>query len=193
MAFIPPPTRIPLFMRPALWAARRISGVDLLIARLLAWYPRAAVSSAVLEGLIAHRDGALDERMLKMVRMAVSFTAGCPFCMDMNADGWEKLLSPAELAVLQDRQPLEQAASLSERERLAIEYARLVSATPLAFPAPFIARLKAAFSEREIVILATTAAQVNYWARLIQALGCPPAGFSDPGLVLELPGRRPTN
>ena len=32
-------------------------------------------------------------------------------------------------------------------------------------------------NEREIVILATTSAQVNYWARLIQALGCPPAPF----------------
>jgi alkylhydroperoxidase family enzyme len=39
--------------------------------------------------------------------------------------------------------------------------------------------LKQHFTEREIVILASTAAQVNYWARLIQALGIPPAGFSD--------------
>ena len=30
--------------------------------------------------------------------------------------------------------------------------------------------------EREIVMLATTAAQVNLWARTIQALGCPPQG-----------------
>ena len=28
-------------------------------------------------------------------------------------------------------------------------------------------------------ILATTAAQVNYWARVIQALGVPPVGFTD--------------
>jgi len=27
------------------------------------------------------------------------------------------------------------------------------------------------------VILVSTAAQVNYWARLIQGLGIPPAGF----------------
>jgi alkylhydroperoxidase family enzyme len=39
--------------------------------------------------------------------------------------------------------------------------------------------MKSNFNEREIVILASTAAQVNYWARLIQALGIPPAGFSD--------------
>jgi hypothetical protein len=48
----------------------------------------------------------------------------------------------------------------------------------LKFPPAFITELKEHFNEREIVILATTAAQVNYWTRLIQALGCPPAGLS---------------
>ncbi len=69
--------------------------------------------------------------------------------------------------------------TFSERERLAIEYAKLVTQTPLKFPQDFIEGLKVHFNEREIVILASTAAQVNYWARLIQALGIPPAGFSD--------------
>ena len=89
-------TKIPIFLKIGLWAARRISGQDLLLARLLAWYPKAAVSSGILESLIARHDGKLDERILKMVRMKVSFTA----------------------------------------------------------------------------------AQVNYWARLIQALGCPPSNSS---------------
>ena len=41
-----------------------------------------------------------------------------------------------------------------------------------------MAELQAAFEPRELVVLAATAAQVNYWARLIQALGIPPAGFT---------------
>jgi alkylhydroperoxidase family enzyme len=45
----------------------------------------------------------------------------------------------------------------------------------------FIEQLKAAFTEREIVILASTAAQVNYWSRMVQALGIPPMGVSDQG------------
>ena len=40
-------------------------------------------------------------------------------------------------------------------------------------------KIKLNFTEREIVIMASIAAQVNYWARMIQALGVPPAGFSD--------------
>ncbi len=187
MAFLSPPVRIPFWLRLGLWVTRKIAGKDLLPPRLLAWYPKAAFSSAILEALIAHREGRLDERMLKMVRLAVSFTAGCPFCVDMNAVGWEKLISPDELAALQGRTDLHAVNSFSEAERLAVQYARLVSSTPLAFPADFIARLRACFNERELVILATTAAQVNYWTRLIQALGCPPQGFTDlPSIFLPV-------
>lgn len=185
-AFIAPPTRIPWLLHSGMWIARKIAGKDLLPARLLAWYPKAAISSGILETLIAHHEGRLNERLLKLVRMAVSFTAGCPFCLDMNSVGWEKLMTREELAALQDQIPLEAVATFSEAESLAIAYARLVSQTPLYFPPDFIGHLKAQFNEREIVILATTAAQVNYWTRLIQALGCPPAGFNEDMSFLQL-------
>jgi len=175
-AFIAPPTRIPVVLRFGLWIVRRRTGVDLLPPRLLAWYPKAAISSGITEALITHHDGAITERMLKMVRMAVSFTAGCPFCIGLNSEGWELLLGEAELSALQGHTRLVDVAGFTERERLAVEYARLISETPLALSEEFGVRLAAVFTEREVVILATTSAQVNYWARLIQGLGCPPMG-----------------
>ena len=93
-----PTQRTPWYLRIGLWIVRRRTAADLLPPRLLAWYPRAAIGSGVLEALVAHRDGALSERILKMVRMAVSFTASCPFCIGMNSEGWEALLTPEELA-----------------------------------------------------------------------------------------------
>lgn len=184
-----------MLLRLGLWITRRVVGKDLLLARLLAWYPRAAVSSAVLEALIAHQEGRLDERLLKLVRLTVSFTAACPFCMDMNSAEWQQFIAPAEMAALQGRILLDDVPTFTQPERLAIAYARLVSATPLSFPAGFVLQLQRAFTEREIVILAVTAAQVNYWARLIQALGCPPPGIvpgSDlPPLFLPPSGQPP--
>jgi alkylhydroperoxidase family enzyme len=174
-AFIAPPARIPVFLRFGLWIARRRSGKDLLPAQLLTWYPRAAIGSGLLESLIAHDDGRTNERMLKLVRMTVSFTVECPFCVGLNSDGWERLMTPDELQTIQGTTALENS-TLTAPECLAVEYARLASATPLSFPPEFVARLTAEFSEREIVVLASTAAQVNYWARLIQALGAPPEG-----------------
>ena len=179
-SFIAPPKQIPFYLRIGIWISKRVTGKDLLPARLLAWYPKAAIGSGVLESLVAHKDGNLDERMLKLVRMQASFAAACPFCIDMNSFQYENQgISQAELHVLQGREAAENVDTFSERERLAIQYAQLISQTPLRFPPEFIDTFKRHFTEREMVILASTAAQVNYWARLIQALGIPPAGFSD--------------
>ncbi len=179
-AFIAPPKHIPLILRAGIWVAERIAKRELLPPKLLAWYPQVAFSSGVLEALIAHHDGKLDERMLKLVRMQASFAVACPFCIDMNsAEYTNSGITQPELAALQGHVEIDAVPTFSVRERLALEYTRLISRAPLAFPQSFIQALKTNFTEREIVILATTAAQVNYWARLIQALGVPPLGYSD--------------
>jgi len=54
---------------------------------------------------------------------------------------------------------------LSERERIALEYADRVSATPVDVPDDFYARLQGVFSEREIVELTGHIAQENYNAK----------------------------
>ena len=179
-AFIEPPRKISILLRLGIWVSEKITGRMMLPARILAWYPKVAIGSGVLESLVAHHDGKLDERMLNLVRMAASFAAVCPFCIDMNSYEHESLgINADEVLALRGQLSLESVPTFSVRERLAIQYARLVSQTPLKFFPDFIDQIKANFDEREIVILASTAAQVNYWARLIQALGIPPAGYSE--------------
>ncbi|NLX53081.1 MAG: carboxymuconolactone decarboxylase family protein [Deltaproteobacteria bacterium] len=186
--FIEPPLKIPFYLRIGLWISRRITGRDLLPGRLLAWYPKAALGSGIMEALVAHADGRLDKRILKLVRLQVSFALACPFCIDMNAYDFDQFgITGKELAVLQSRQDVTTVKTFSEREIIALEYAARIAASPPSFPEDFIRRLKGEFGEREIVVLASTAAQVNYWARLLQALGVPPAGFSDACDVRPIP------
>jgi alkylhydroperoxidase family enzyme len=112
--------------------------------------------------------------------MQASFAVSCPFCIDMNSAEYRKSdITNEELAALQDSNLISKTKTFTKRDILALEYTRLISKSPLSFPREFIEELKQNFSEREIVILAGTAAQVNYWGRLIQALGIPPAGFSE--------------
>jgi alkylhydroperoxidase family enzyme len=54
---------------------------------------------------------------------------------------------------------------LSERERVALEYADRVSATPVDVPNEFFANLQRLFSEREIVELTAHIAHENYNAK----------------------------
>ena len=177
-AFIEQPERIPLVLKLGIWISEKITGRTMLPARILAWYPKAAIGSGVMEALVAHEDGEMTQRMLKLIRMAASYAAACPFCVDMNSyEHREAGIADEEAEAL--RGDFERVQSFSEREKLAIAYARLVSSTPLKFHPDLVERVKSAFTEREFVILASTAAQVNYWARLIQALGIPPAGFGE--------------
>jgi len=179
MPFIREPRRLNPLLRLGIAVSERVTGRRMLPARLLAWYPRAAIGAGVLESLVAHDEPS--PRLLTLIRVTASLTAQCPFCVDMNSFGSDAAGVPdAELAALQrwlgglDAAP---PATLDERERVAVEYARAISSTPLSFESALQEALTRLFTEREIVILATTAAQVNFWARTIQALAIPPAGF----------------
>lgn len=177
-AFINQPKRTPFFLKLGILLSERITGKTMLPARILAWYPKAAVGSGVMEALVAHEDGEMNQRMLKLIRMTASHAAACPFCVDMNSYEYRDAgITDEETEAL--RGDFEQVGTFSEREKLAIAYARAISQTPLKFHPELVERVKSAFTEREFVILASTAAQVNYWARLIQALGIPPAGFGE--------------
>lgn len=178
-AMIPEKRRINPILRAGIALSERVTGKRMLPARLLAWYPRAAVSSGVLESLITHKDKGATARELKLIRMAVSLTAECPFCVDMNSHEYAQAgLTDTEALALQ-RGSESECPSFTPREQAAIAYARAASGSPLQFDDELRQTLARLFTPREIVILATTAAQVNYWARLIQGLGIPPAGFSD--------------
>ncbi|GAB4539148.1 MAG: hypothetical protein Fur002_03740 [Anaerolineales bacterium] len=175
-AFISEPKKIPLLLRLGIWVAERTTGKRMLPPRILAWYPKAALGAGVMEALVAHEDGAMNRRLLKLIRMAASYAAACPFCIEMNSYEYRREgITDEEAEAL--RGDFEAAGSFSTREKLAIAYARAISATPLRFYPDLVEKVKSEFTEREFVILVSAAAQVNFWARLIQGLGIPPAGF----------------
>ena len=161
-----------------IWISEKITGRIMLPPRILSWYPKAAIGSGIMEALVAHEDGHMDKRMLKLIRMTASYAVACPFCVDMNSYEYRKYgITDEEAQSLHG--DIEKVISFSDREKLAIAYTRLISSTPLKFPPDVVEKIKAAFTEREFVILVSTAAQVNFWARLIQGLGIPPSGFGE--------------
>ena len=178
-AYIDPPKRPPFWLRLAIRLAERQVGKPLLAARILAWYPKTAVGAAVMESLVADQEGVVTARLLKLLRLQVSLAASCPFCIDMNAVELTRLgISAGEIAALQGLRPLQEINSLSRAEKLALRYARALTATPIAVETELLQEVLGAFSERELVVIVGTIAQVNFWTRLIQGIGVPPAGFS---------------
>lgn len=175
MLLYDPPPRPPWYLRPALWVARRVTGKDPMPARMLAHAPKAAIAGGLLEALAAHGPGDLETRTLKLARLAASVATGCPFCVDMNAAGHDDAgVSRKEIEALLDGSDVQ---GLTDRERAAIDFARALSVTPIVVDGALRDAMREHFSAREGVVLASTVAQVNYWARLNQGLGIPAAGF----------------
>jgi alkylhydroperoxidase family enzyme len=187
MMFFEPPPNIPFWLKILIWIGDKTAGKKMMPARILSWYPRALISSGIFEGLITHKDKTVSKRILKLVRMQVSFSVSCSFCIDMNSFDFDKeYITEEEIEALQGMMQLEDVATFTEREKTALVYAQSICTTPISFDLELIERLKNNFTEREIVILASTASQVNYWTRLIQAFGIAPAGFTDNCPILKL-------
>ena len=53
-AYIRPPDKIPFYMKLGLMVSKKVTKKDLLVPKLLAWYPKVAISSGVMESLVAH-------------------------------------------------------------------------------------------------------------------------------------------
>jgi alkylhydroperoxidase family enzyme len=187
VSYIEPPARLPLALRLALFLVERKLGRGLLANRILAWYPKAMIGSGIMEGLVAHDEPEVPRRLLALIRVRTSFLVSCPFCIDMNAAGYAgKGISDEEIRGLQGLVEIDSVGSFSEREKAALRYVACICATPVAFTREVIDGMREHFSPRGMVIVASTCAQVNFWARLIQSLGVPPAGFSGSCPILDL-------
>lgn len=177
-AYIEPPKKLPLFIRLGAWISKKVVKKDVMIPKLLAWYPKTAISSGIMESLVAHDDKEINKRILKIIRVQVSVMIACPFCIDMNAFEFDKAgLTIDEVNAIRNGDY--KFHSFSEKEQLVMEYVNIVTKTPVIIPEETVVNLHKQFSERGIVIIASTIAQVNYWARLIRSLGIPVAGFGD--------------
>ena len=185
--YIRPPRRMPWLIGAMLSLVERRMGKTLFANRLLAWYPKAFWGSGLLEALVARDEPEVSARLLKLLRVYASFLVSCPFCIDLNAKEYrESGLRDEEILALRGQKRLDEVDSIGASERIALEYARCICSTPVAFPSEIMDELRSRFSARAIVVIASTCAQVNFWARLVQAFGVQPAGFSSECSILEL-------
>lgn len=191
--FVPPPDPLPFPFNLLMPLAERKIGGRLEGLRALSRYPKALVGAGLLEACIAVDEKDAPRRLLALVRLKVSYEVACPFCVDLNgADFGEAGIAAEELEALRRERDPETVPTFSEAEKAAIAFAEAACATPIRVSGEAAARVVAALGERGFVIVAATAAQVNFWARLLQGLGAPPAGVaSDPAaLALQRYARR---
>lgn len=72
------------------------------------------------------------------------------------------------------------SAAFSELERLVLDYASAMTATPVHVPDALFERLRACFAAPQLVELTAAIAWENYRARFDHALGIEAQGFATP-------------
>ena len=187
-SLVNPPKNISFFLRIMIKIADRKAKKKMLPGRILSWSPKTAISSGLLELYIEDSAAAcLEKRMIKILRIKISYTIPSPFALDINSWNYEYFgIAEEEIKGLQGTKEIDSITSFSEKEKTALKYAHELSKTPIALSQKLLDDLRRLFSEKEIVTIAALTAKVNYWARLIEALRIKPAGYTDnPILHLE--------
>jgi hypothetical protein len=180
-SLISPPRKINAFSRFLLGFAEREFKKELLPGRVLTWSTDLGIASGVLE-LYVEKGTAkiLEPRMVYILRMQVSYTASCPFAIDVNSFMYDRhSITEDEIRAMQGTLALDDVASFSDREKAALRYVVAMSITPVRFDERLLSDVRRLFSHEEIVAIAALSAKVNYWARFIEAMRIKPAGYTD--------------
>ena len=120
----------------------------------------------------------LDQGLKDLAVMMAAATIGCSWCMDFGY--WESVMQhdgPAEKirAVPHWRD----SGAFSERERLVLEYAEAMTATPPSVTDEMTERLSRHLSQAQLVELTAIVAVENLRSRINAALGLTAQGFKD--------------
>ncbi|WP_414506428.1 carboxymuconolactone decarboxylase family protein [Streptomyces sp. NEAU-L66] len=177
MARISLTPRRTLTLRLAEWYSRRAYGEVLQPALALGHHPKVLRSYFSFESKVA-RWKALDPKLKLLAEMASAVTIGCSWCVDFGHWHADQLGLPLEKAAkVPDWRAHEE--SFTELERLVLEYAEAMTATPPAVTDELAESLRRRLGDTAFVELTTMVAVENLRSRLNSAMGLRSQGFSD--------------
>jgi alkylhydroperoxidase family enzyme len=114
-----------------------------------------------------------------LAEMKAAVMAGCEWCIDFGAflvdrDG----MPPEQMRELSNHR---ESPAFDELERLVLDYAEGMSATPVAVSDDVVEELRRHFDDAQMVELTSVIAMENYRARFNWALGIGSQGFAEGG------------
>ena len=126
--------------------------------------------------LALERAQRLNARVKELAAMRTAMLVGCEWCLDFGQ-------RVARASGVGDEQLRElhrwpESDAFTPLEKLALEYAEAMTATPAAATDQIVARLREHLDEVQLVELTASIAMENYRSRFNDAMGMAPQGFS---------------
>jgi len=175
---------VPHMPRPAwyarliLAAQRRKYGRELEPARLWSRMPRAFLMLTLLYRALDRATSPIDPGLRALVQVRVSQINWCAFCVDLNgAAALERYVAPEKLAALGE---FESSPLYVERERAALAFAEAMTDPARGVGDALFARLRAQYTEQQILELTGLIAFQNLSSKFNAALAVPAQGFCAP-------------
>ena len=185
MARIEGPKRSGPFARIAYWMSRRDYGKVPEPVEVAAHHPGILRGYGMFEWETG-RAKTVDAKLKELAAIKAAALIGCEFCIDIgSAIGAKSGITPEQLA---DLPRYRESDRFDETERLVIDYAAAMTATPAEIPDELFDALRARFDERQLVELTSVIALENYRARFNWAFGIGSQGFTEGG-ACALPER----
>ena len=150
---------------------------------LYAYAPRLLIGYGMMEGATAnlHR---VQERLKVLAELKAATLTSCEYCIDIGSQIAHRAgISEAQLLALPGYRDSD---LFDELEKLVIEYAVAMSATPVAVSDELFAELRSHFDDAQLVELTNVIALENMRGRFNLALGIGSAGFRE-GMVCAVP------
>jgi AhpD family alkylhydroperoxidase len=183
-----------LVYRLARRKSREIAGADRELRiepiEIYAHAPRLLLGYGMLEQSVASKPR-VDEHLRALVVLKSAVMQGCEFCQDISSH-------EARRASVSDEQLLDlyryrDSEHFDEAERLVLDLAAGMTATPVQVGDELFAALRARFDERQLVELVNLIALENLRSRFNAAFGIGAAGFSEGQVCarIETPSAEP--
>ena len=172
---VKPLKKYPFWLRPFFWSQKRKYGAVLDPGLLWGRVPKIFAAVAILYGVLDRKSSPLDPVLRSLVTVRVSQINWCHFRVDINsatlanrAGSMEKV---EQLADWQERD------IFTDKERLALEYAEVVTYSDQQVTNELMERLKVVFDDDTIVELTGLIAFQNLSSKFNSALDVPAQGF----------------
>jgi alkylhydroperoxidase family enzyme len=178
MAHVPLPDRPKGLLRRFAWRySRKEFGKVVDPVRAAAHHSGVLMASGALEMTVAKSWKTLDPQLRWLAIQATSSAIGCSWCIDYGY--FEGINSGVDPRKVREVAHWRDSDAYDDRERVVLEYAEAVNATPSEMTDALADRLHQHLSDKEIVELTAWIALENNRSRFNAGLGLTSEGFAD--------------
>jgi len=178
-----------LLVRLVYFVARRRLGRIPIPVGIMAYHRLVLFAVGLFETLF-ERTRAVDARLKDLAVIKAATVVGCRFCIDIGAAlSRSKGVSEADLQALLLHH---ESGQFNALELDVLDYAVLMTETPMVVPRPLFDRLQRALGVEGLVELSSAIAWENFRARFNHAFGAKEEGYSEGTLCLLPPSNELT-